>query len=163
MLLAQRWYKSESTIIVMVMVMVMVIVTVIVIVIVIVVVVVVVIIIISTTAGMAVECKRYHSRLAELDAAKKGESFATTVSWIRDRVSFALLRSALLCMRGSRAKRKIHLELSDIDFDIEKGHANELAGGRIESSSGEAVVRFVNAQCHVRDTFFTISKFSLLN
>ena len=160
MLLAQRWYKSESTIIVMVMV--MVIVTVIVIVIV-VVVVVVVIIIISTTAGMAVECKRYHSRLAELDAAKKGESFATTVSWIRDRVSFALLRSALLCMRGSRAKRKIHLELSDIDFDIEKGHANELAGGRIESSSGEAVVRFVNAQCHVRDTFFTIRKFSLLN
>ena len=46
------------------------------------------------------------------------------VSWIRARVSFALLRSALLCLRGSRAKRRIYLELSDIDFDIEKGHAN---------------------------------------
>ena len=46
------------------------------------------------------------------------------MSWIRARASFALLRPALLSMRGWRATRKIHLELSDIDFDIEKGHAN---------------------------------------
>ena len=78
----------------------------------------------STTGGMGAECKRYHSRLAELVAAKKGESYGTTMSWIRARVSFALLRSALLCLRGSRAKKRIYLELSDIDFDIEKGHAN---------------------------------------
>ena len=78
----------------------------------------------STTGGMAVECKRYHSRLTELVAAKKGESYAPTISWIRARVSFALLRSALLCLRGSRAKTRIYLELSDIDFDIVKGHAN---------------------------------------
>ena len=76
----------------------------------------------STTGGMAAECKRYHSRLAELLATKKEESYATTMSWIRARVSFALLRSALLCLRGSRAKRRIHLELPDIDFDIENGH-----------------------------------------
>ena len=78
----------------------------------------------STTGEMVVECKRYHSRLAELLATKKGESYATTMSRIRARVSFALLKSALLCLRGSRAKRRIHLELPDIDFDIEKGHAN---------------------------------------
>ena len=51
----------------------------------------------SMTGGMAMECERYHSRLAELLATKKGESYATTMSWIRARVSFALLRSALLC------------------------------------------------------------------
>ena len=78
----------------------------------------------STTGGMAAECKRYHSRLAELLAIKKGESYTTTMSWIRARVSFALLRSALLCLRGSQAKRRIHLELRDIDFDIEKGYVN---------------------------------------
>ena len=77
----------------------------------------------STTGGMAVECKRCHSKLAELLATKKGESYATTMSWIRARVSFALLRSSLLCLRGSQAKR-IRLELLDIDFDIKKGHAN---------------------------------------
>ena len=71
----------------------------------------------STTGGilMAVECKRYHSRLAELVVTKKGESYATTMLWIRARVSFALLRSALLCLRGSRATRRIHLELTDIE------------------------------------------------
>ena len=44
----------------------------------------------STTGGMAAECKRYHSRLAELLATKTGESYATTMSWIRAMVSFAL-------------------------------------------------------------------------
>ena len=79
------------------------------------------------------ECKRYHSRVAELIAAKKGESHATTMSWIRARVSFALLRSALLCLRGSRATRRVYLELSDIDFDIE----NSLhAGGWIVEKAG---------------------------
>ena len=68
----------------------------------------------STTGGMGAECKQYQSRLAELVATKKGESYATTMSWIRARVSFALLRSALLCLGGSRAKRRIHLELPDI-------------------------------------------------
>ena len=37
----------------------------------------------TTTGGMAEECRRYHSRLAELLAIKKGEDYdATTISWI---------------------------------------------------------------------------------
>ena len=55
----------------------------------------------STEGGMVVECKLYHSRLAELVATKKGESYMTTMSWIRAEVSFALLRPALLYSRGS--------------------------------------------------------------
>ena len=51
----------------------------------------------STTGGMEAECKRYHCRLAELVATKNWESYAPTMSWIRARVSFALLRPALLC------------------------------------------------------------------
>ena len=43
----------------------------------------------STTGGMAVEFKRYHFRLAVLVATEKGESYATTMSWIRAMVSFA--------------------------------------------------------------------------
>ena len=37
----------------------------------------------TTTGGMAEECKRYYSRLAELLTIKKGEDYATTISWIR--------------------------------------------------------------------------------
>ena len=36
-----------------------------------------------TTGDLGEKCKRYHNRLAELVAAKKGEDYATTVSWIR--------------------------------------------------------------------------------
>ena len=42
----------------------------------------------STTGGMAAECKRYHSRLAELLATKKGESYATTMSWTMSWIRF---------------------------------------------------------------------------
>ena len=55
----------------------------------------------TSTDGIGKECLRFHSRLAELVAAKKGESYSTTISWIRARTSFALLRSALVCLRGS--------------------------------------------------------------
>ena len=53
----------------------------------------------TSTGGMANKCKRFHSRLAELLALKKGDDYATTISWIRAKVSFAVLRSALLCLR----------------------------------------------------------------
>ena len=71
----------------------------------------------TTTCGMAEECKRYHSRLAELLAIKKGEDYATTVSWLRAKVSFAILRSALLFLRGSRGRRR-NVDLQDTDIRI---------------------------------------------
>ena len=52
----------------------------------------------TTTGEMGKECLNYHSRLAELIAIKKGEDYAKTISWIR-----ALLRSALICPRGTRS------------------------------------------------------------
>ena len=60
----------------------------------------------TTTGGMADECVRYHSRLAELIANKKGESYSSAISWIRAKVSFAIVRSAILCLRGSRSRRR---------------------------------------------------------
>ena len=50
----------------------------------------------STTGGMGDECNRFHKRLAELLSIKKGEKYADTISWIRSKVSFALICSALL-------------------------------------------------------------------
>ena len=77
----------------------------------------------TTTGGMADECLRYHSRLAELLSAKKQENYATTISWVRAKVSFAILRSALLCLRGSRTPRRRNLDIKDSDLEIEKGQA----------------------------------------
>ena len=76
----------------------------------------------TSTGGMADECKRFHSRLAELLALKKGDDYATTISWIRAKVSFAILRSALLCLRGTRRKRR-PANISDIDITSESAQA----------------------------------------
>ena len=52
----------------------------------------------TTTGGMSDECRRYHTRLAELLAVNKQESYASTIAWVRTRVSFVILRSALVCL-----------------------------------------------------------------
>jgi len=72
----------------------------------------------TTTGGMGRECQRYHCRLAELIGAKKGEQYAQTISWIRARISFALLRSALVCLRGTRVKRRTPFNINNCDMDI---------------------------------------------
>ena len=73
----------------------------------------------TTTGGMGEECRRYHSRLAELLANKKGEVYSKTMAWIGAKISFSILRSALLCLRGSRVLRRVHCNAKDIDLDIE--------------------------------------------
>ena len=61
----------------------------------------------TTTGGMSQECQRYHSRLAELISSKKQETdCATTITWIRTKVSFAILLTALVCLRGTRSRRR---------------------------------------------------------
>lgn len=78
----------------------------------------------TTSGGMGKECQLYHSRLAELIAIKKGEQYAKTISWIRARISFALLRSSLICLRGSRqTKRHASYDFinNDIDIDAAQG------------------------------------------
>ena len=60
----------------------------------------------TTTGGMGRKCLRYHSRLAELISLKKGGDYAKTLTWIRGKVFLSILRSALLCLRGSRSIRR---------------------------------------------------------
>ena len=72
----------------------------------------------TTTGGMGKECIRYHIRLAELIAAKKGEHYSQTISWIQARASFALLRSGLVCLRGSRVKRRTAFDYNNCDIEI---------------------------------------------
>ena len=71
---------------------------------------------------MGKECVTYHSRLAELLAVKKGKDYATTMSWIRARISLAPLTSALTCVKGSRA-REIIYDMNNIDFNIDNAES----------------------------------------
>ena len=64
----------------------------------------------SSTGGMGAECKLYHKRLVELLALKKPPQCNGSEQKYR-----YLIRSALLCLRGSRSIRRT-IETSDIDF-----------------------------------------------
>ena len=77
----------------------------------------------TTTGGMSDECQRYHSRLAELISAKKQENYATAMSWIRTKVSFAILRTALVCLRGTRSRQGRRANVQENDLEIDKGLA----------------------------------------
>ena len=76
----------------------------------------------TPTGGMSHECQRCHSRLAELISSKKQEEYATTITWIRTKVSFAILQTALVCLRGTRSRRT-KTNVQENDLEIEKGLA----------------------------------------
>ena len=57
----------------------------------------------STTGGMSKETTVFLKRLASLIASKRNTSYADTIGLIRCQLCFALLRSAIMCLRGARS------------------------------------------------------------
>ena len=53
---------------------------------------------------MGHECEKFHKSLAEKLARKKGERYEDVIRFIRIKISFLVLKAALLCLRGSRVK-----------------------------------------------------------
>ena len=59
--------------------------------------------VLSTTGGMGREAAT--KRLADEISRKEGKQYSVIMGWIQCRLSFAILRSAILCIRGSRSSR----------------------------------------------------------
>ena len=57
----------------------------------------------STTGGMARECSTFYRRLADMISIKQDKLYSLVVSWLRTGLSYASLRAAVLCIRGSRS------------------------------------------------------------
>ena len=62
----------------------------------------------SCLGGMSYECDRFYKRLAEMIAEKRAINTSIASCWIRTKISFSLLRSTLLCIRGSRSTQRIN-------------------------------------------------------
>ena len=54
----------------------------------------------STAGGMG---PTMYKRIASLIADKRQEPYSTTLFWLRCKLSFSLLRSAIMCLRGTRS------------------------------------------------------------
>ena len=59
----------------------------------------------TTTGGMGPECQKFNKRMAEMIATKTKEDYSLTMTHIRTKLSFALLKSVLVGMRGFKGKR----------------------------------------------------------
>ena len=56
--------------------------------------------IMGTNGGMGGECEQFISRLANKLAIKRNELYSTVKTWLRIRLSFEIVRSALLCVKA---------------------------------------------------------------
>ncbi len=59
--------------------------------------------VLSATGGMATEATLFYKRLASRLASKWDQPYSTTMAWLRCRITFSLLRSAIQCIRGARS------------------------------------------------------------
>ena len=57
----------------------------------------------SAAGGMGTTATIVYKRLASLLAEKQGRPYSRTLHWLRCRLNFSLLRSAIMCLRGSRS------------------------------------------------------------
>ena len=74
----------------------------------------------STHGGMAPQSLAFHRKLASLVAEKRNESYNDVLSCMRTKLSFAMLRSILISIRGSRGKRspKSETPISCVSFNL---------------------------------------------
>ena len=70
--------------------------------------------VLSANGGMGRECKKFYSRLSEHIAEKRKQPQNIIASWIRRKISFSLMRSVVLCVRGSRS---LYNEVNDASLN----------------------------------------------
>ena len=64
-----------------------------------------------TTGGASRETTVVFKRLAELLANKRNLPYSITLAWMRCHISFALMKSTISCIRGSRVCRRRHTDM----------------------------------------------------
>ena len=73
------------------------------------------------TGGAAPTATRTMQRLAEKLSEKRQESYPESINYIRTKISFALLGSSILCIRGCRSLRKVQFIDNSISAIVEEG------------------------------------------
>ena len=60
----------------------------------------------SCLGGMSVECAHFYNKLSDMISEKRNIAISKARTWVRTKLSFCLLRSAHICIRGSRTRRQ---------------------------------------------------------
>jgi hypothetical protein len=71
----------------------------------------------STAGVMGATAYVVYKGIASSIAEKHGKPYSNTINWLRCRLSFSLLRSAIMCLRGSRSSH--HNPINSFGGEIE--------------------------------------------
>ena len=78
----------------------------------------------STVGSMGPETATYHKAFAQKIAQKKDERYSEVITYIRTMLSTLSIRSALLCLRGSRGGPVRRVEAASEDYEIINNEIN---------------------------------------
>ena len=79
----------------------------------------------TTSGGIGPTANIFYKRLASLLSDKRQKSYAEILCWIRCQLSFSLLRSSIVCLRGARSSyhKPIH-SFNSLDLALAEGHVS---------------------------------------
>ena len=72
----------------------------------------------SATGGMGMPAEIFYKRLTMPISEKNDQSYTTTMGWIRCSISFSLIRSVVMCLRGSRSSYHHPISPSCLPLDL---------------------------------------------
>ena len=72
--------------------------------------------------GMGQEASTFYKRLADMIAQKRKHIYSVVMGWLRCRLSFALIRSSVMCIRGSRSSHYRPVYMDSISLAAQEGH-----------------------------------------
>ena len=75
----------------------------------------------TTTGGMGDAASQVYRRLANLLTEKLDVSYGEVMGWIRCKLSFALVRSAIMCIRSARSR--MHSPVFDAPVEVQIAEA----------------------------------------
>ena len=76
----------------------------------------------STTGGMGLEAQRLVKKLAQKMAITNGQRYADSISYIRRRLRFELLKTTVIALRGDRGsklRQQSDIEVESLDLNLE--------------------------------------------
>ena len=76
----------------------------------------------TTTGGMGDAAGQVYKSLANLLTEKLDLSYGEVMGWIRCKLSFALVRLAIMCIRGARSR--MHSPVFDAPLDVQNAEAH---------------------------------------
>ena len=72
----------------------------------------------STTGGMARECSIFYARLSKMLSEKRGDELSVVSAWVKTKINFSLIRSTLMCLRGTRVLHCPYKSFAETDINI---------------------------------------------